>query len=193
MPRLKPPLKTISKPTIFPPTEQLAAAARKAQSTKPWEADFKAKPRLWNAKRRVESSRGLNPKRLDEYKKDPERYTWRDHVSPDVAEFIDKANLLPDQRLKCLRSPSRFFAYPANVPTELRKQVYLCVSRTFSLRAFCLFCWSLIRLTARLRPTSADHGKMHPAPTSRSLWYEHPTCRPNTQPSGFPSGSTNLT
>lgn len=83
-------------------------------------------PRLWNAHRRIKTSKTLagiyaKPEELKQSK------AWQEFVTPDVAEYAEKADLTPEARYLLLKDPNRYFSYPANVPTELRKQVYLCV------------------------------------------------------------------
>ena len=83
------------------------------------------KPRLWNAKRRIKSSKTLTlPFRHRLYDDISKTDTWREFVSEDVAEYVDKAELSPEMRLELIRSPSRYFSRPHNVPTHLRTQVY---------------------------------------------------------------------
>ena len=81
-------------------------------------------PRLWNAHKRIETGRtqslqGWRPKALVESNK------WREMVTPDIVEYIDKANPSPEDRYRIIRSPHWFFSRPRNVPVEFRKQVYL--------------------------------------------------------------------
>jgi hypothetical protein len=80
--------------------------------------------RLWNAHKRIETGRtqslqGWCPKSLVESNK------WREMVTPDIVEYIDKANPSPEDRYRIVRSPHWFFSRPGNVPVEFRKQVYL--------------------------------------------------------------------
>ena len=82
-------------------------------------------PRLWNAKRRIKHSWGLNTSQWGAYKYDP-KFDWRSKVSPDVVEFIDKnPNLLPEEKAAAIFNPSRYFSRPHHVPEEQRKQIYL--------------------------------------------------------------------
>jgi len=82
-------------------------------------------PRLWNAKRRIKSSKGLTPRQYEQYLKDPLKEDWRTQVSEDVVQFIDGRKLLPEEKAAILRNPSRYFSRPYHVPESLRKQVYL--------------------------------------------------------------------
>jgi hypothetical protein len=95
-------------------------------------------PRLWNAKRRIQGSKGLLPAHIQELEADPYSEAWRRIVSQDVADFVDKyegrdstghpiREMRPEQKTQLLKSPVRYFSRPHNVPPELRKQVYLYV------------------------------------------------------------------
>ena len=82
-------------------------------------------PRLWNAKRRIKSSRAITlPFQHSLYKEINKTQVWRNRVSKDVVEYADKAELSPERRLELIRNPSRYFSRPHNVPTHLRTQVY---------------------------------------------------------------------
>ena len=84
-------------------------------------------PALWNAKRRIKTSRGLSGHDWEAYKAHPDTFDWRNGVSPDVARFVDQnPNLIqtPEERKAILYKPSRYFSRPHNVPTSSRKQVY---------------------------------------------------------------------
>lgn len=93
-------------------------------------------PRLWNAKRRIQSSKGVSPAHLKELQEDPFSESWRQVASQDVVDFVDKyegrdktghpiREMLPEQKVKLLQSPARYFSRPHNVPNEMRKQVRL--------------------------------------------------------------------
>jgi hypothetical protein len=81
-------------------------------------------PRLWNAHKRIKTGRTQPlpewpPKDLEE------NGTWRELVTPDIVEYIDKAKPSPEDHAEILRNPHKFFSRPKNVPVEFRKQVYL--------------------------------------------------------------------
>ena len=111
-------------------------------------------PKLYNASRRIKVSKGLpdrlylqlkkKPHLLVEgnepwYLKRPERHTYQwskdrwklptddfaSRPSNDVLDFMEKVRLLPHEKLRLLRSPSRYFGFPDNVPNHMRKQVNL--------------------------------------------------------------------
>lgn len=85
-------------------------------------------PRLWNAHQRIKTGRTQclpewPPKKLEENDK------WREVVTPDIVEYIDKAKPSTQDRYEILRNPHKYFSRPRNVPAEFRKQVYLYESR----------------------------------------------------------------
>lgn len=98
-------------------------------------------PRLWNAKRRIRYSQGLNQSQYNKYASAQSRTRERRHskaapstvlpapqnslVSPDVAAFYDaNPDLLPEKRRELLQRPAHFFSRQHNVPLSQRKQVY---------------------------------------------------------------------
>ena len=87
-------------------------------------------PRLFNAKRRVLTSRPVwDQDVLGRLKENPFDETWRQHVSPDVIQFVDDmeaqgTKLLPEEKLALVSYPPRYFSRPQNVPVSLREQVY---------------------------------------------------------------------
>ena len=102
-------------------------------------------PRLWNAHKRIKTGQvkplagrlhGLRPGMQEattkgmeveqNQKQVPEEDDrWREVVTPDIVEFIDKAKVSPEDLYRILRNPHQFFSRPRNVPVEFRKQVYL--------------------------------------------------------------------
>ena len=108
-------------------------------------------PRLWNAHKpiktvRLRLKRGRLLNTHDKYllrrqmkaaaAKEPETKTspeqdnkWRPNgavtVPDDIVQFIDKADLSPEECYELLRNPPYFFSRPGNVPETLRQQVYL--------------------------------------------------------------------
>ena len=87
-------------------------------------------PKLFNAKRKIRTSRGVSDRFLRAaIEKDAFNQEWRNHVSEDVSQFVDDmeaqgTKLLPEERLALLRDPARYFSRPQNVPVSLRQQVY---------------------------------------------------------------------
>ena len=111
-------------------------------------------PRLYNASRRIKVSKGLPPSLIGKLRRNPDlllegneppflqrleqptlrwsRGQWRrssgelaNRPSDDVLDFMDNVKLLPREKLRLLRSPSRYFSFPANVPNHARKQINL--------------------------------------------------------------------
>lgn len=83
-------------------------------------------PRLWNGKRRIKSGRlRYVPVEVLATLQTVDREAWKKTVSEDVVKFIEDAKLKSAERAQCLANPNRYFSYPANVPSALRKQVYL--------------------------------------------------------------------
>ena len=91
-------------------------------------------PRLYNAKQRIRSGRriSVSPAALKDIVMSPSSHErlsddpmWQEIATPDLIKYFDTAKLSPQERLKCLRNPARYFAFPRNVPVELRKQIYL--------------------------------------------------------------------
>lgn len=85
-------------------------------------------PKLYNAKRLIPTSRGLPAEMFHERKMMPKEL-WRDHVSADVAEFIDDmeaqgTKMSPREQKELLRSPAEYFSVQHHVPKTLRRQVY---------------------------------------------------------------------
>ncbi len=106
-------------------TKRIPAILR-TQVRRPRETILPSTPRLWNAKRRIKQSRGLNRDQWFAYKRDPRSYDWRSVVSPDVAEYLDQnPKLLPEERASVLHNPAQWFSRPHHVPIEQRKQIYL--------------------------------------------------------------------
>lgn len=94
------------------------------------------RPDLYNAKRQIDSSRGLGPGAIKRLKDDEFWLGWRELVSQDVVDFVDnyegrdttghpirEMNLA--DKLRLMESPARYFSRPQNVPERLRKQIYL--------------------------------------------------------------------
>lgn len=87
-------------------------------------------PKLYNAKRLIDTSRGVRHSEvLSNLLRNSNDNTWRQHVSDDVAEFIDDmeaqgTKMLPKEKINLLRDPARFFSRPENVPKHMRTQVY---------------------------------------------------------------------
>jgi len=102
------------------PSKPITNAIRKQQGAIP----------LYNAKRRILTSKPVTDQGvLKRLKENPFDETWRQHVSQDVAQFVDDmeaqgTKLLPEEKLSLLKSPSRYFSRPHNVPPSLRNQVY---------------------------------------------------------------------
>jgi len=85
---------------------------------------------LYNAKRRILTSKPVWDRAvLSRLRENPFDETWRQHVSEDVAQFVDDmeaqgTKLLPEEKLALVANPSQYFSRPHNVPLSLRKQVY---------------------------------------------------------------------
>jgi hypothetical protein len=129
-------------------------------------------PRLWNGKRKIKSGRILNISHtvLATVQK-VDKQAWKQIVSEDVVKFIEDAKLNTGERKQCLQNPNRYLSYPANVPTALRKQVYLYET----LYRFLYLSDPLIVLPS----TSSSGGRQ--------------ICRPNTPLSKCLYGSTSST
>ena len=109
-------------------------------------------PRLWNTHRRLSVSRGLPPNAWKELEDRPEllldvnepwpekakdetwtgrhwkiknREAYLNRPSQDVIDFMKKVRLLPSQKQRLLRYPSRYFSFSRNVPEHARRNVYL--------------------------------------------------------------------
>lgn len=94
-------------------------------------------PRLYNAKRLIQSSQSTFWKKDSDLKEqlsksindDTQDTFWRKRVSQDVADFVDDmeaqgTKLLPEEKFAVLTNPVKYFSRPHNVPNLLRKQVY---------------------------------------------------------------------
>lgn len=87
------------------------------------------RPELYNAKRLIDTSRGLPSHLVQKFYANPSDPAWKTMVSPDVAAFIEDRQLVglkmtPSEERKLLTNPPKFFSKPQNVPVALRKQVY---------------------------------------------------------------------
>lgn len=94
-------------------------------------------PRLYNGKRLIKTSESAfwrNERLQDQLKKTlfstQDDGFWRQHVSQDVADFVDDmeaqgTKLLPEEQYALITNPVKYFSRPQNVPGILRKQVYL--------------------------------------------------------------------
>jgi len=89
-------------------------------------------PRLWNAHKRIKTGKtqplpGRLPQKLEEDEK------WREIVTPDIVEYIDKAKPSLEDCHQILRNSHKFFSRPRNVPVEFRQQVYLYDQQSFDI------------------------------------------------------------
>ena len=97
-------------------------------------------PALYNASRRIRFSKPafLRPEQWQQLKADPSLLADgkeffrtiedpKERPSADVVQFIDdkRVTLLPEEKLRLIRNPARFFSYPENVPLTMRKLLYL--------------------------------------------------------------------